>query len=85
VANLLAVAAAAGWDARVLLGFVDPEVSGLLGLGEPEEYPLAVVTVAAPAAAEPTGSPLLEPSATDAAAVALAAQLPAGRRRPARR
>jgi hypothetical protein len=61
VANLLAVAAAAGWDARVLLGFVDPEVAGLLGLGEPEEYPLALVTVAAPAAAEPTGSPLLEP------------------------
>jgi SagB-type dehydrogenase family enzyme len=61
VANLLAVAAAAGWDARVLLGFVDQEVSGLLGLGEPEEYPLAVVTVAAPAAAAATGSPLLEP------------------------
>jgi SagB-type dehydrogenase family enzyme len=61
VANLLAVAAAAGWDARVLLGFVDPEVAGLLGIGEPEEYPLALVTVAAPTAAEATGSPPLEP------------------------
>jgi SagB-type dehydrogenase family enzyme len=61
VANLLAVAAAAGWDARVLLGFVDQEVSGLLGIGAPEEYPLALVTVAAPAAAAPTGGPPLEP------------------------
>jgi SagB-type dehydrogenase family enzyme len=61
VANLLALAAAAGWDARVLVGFVDSEVSGLLGLGQPEEYPLAVVTVAAPTAAEATGSPPLEP------------------------
>jgi SagB-type dehydrogenase family enzyme len=61
VANLLAVAAAAGWDARVLLGFVDQEVSALLGIGQPEEYPLAVVTVAAPAVAQATGSPPLEP------------------------
>jgi SagB-type dehydrogenase family enzyme len=61
VANLLAVAAAAGWDARVLLGFVDPEVAGLLGIGEPEEYPLAVVTVAAPTAVKATASPPLEP------------------------
>jgi SagB-type dehydrogenase family enzyme len=61
VANLLALAAAAGWGARVLLAFVDQEVSGLLGIGEPEEYPLALVTVEAPAVAEPTGSPPLEP------------------------
>jgi SagB-type dehydrogenase family enzyme len=61
VANVLAVAAAAGWDARVLVGFIDREVSGLLGLGQPEEYPLAVVTVAAPTAAKATGSPPLEP------------------------
>jgi Nitroreductase family len=45
----------------VLVGFVDQEVSGLLGLGEPEEYPLGLVTVAAPAAAAATGSPTLEP------------------------
>ena len=52
VANLLAMAAAAGWGARVLLGFVDEEVSRLVGIGEPdepEEYPLALVTVEAPA------------------------------------
>jgi SagB-type dehydrogenase family enzyme len=51
VANLLAVTAAAGWGARVLLGFVDEEVSRLVGIGEPaepEEYPLALVTVEAP-------------------------------------
>ena len=61
VANLLAVAAAAGWGARVLLGFVDEEVSGLVGIGEPEEYPLALVTVEAPAVAEPAGSRPLGP------------------------
>jgi SagB-type dehydrogenase family enzyme len=60
VANLLAVAAAAGWDARVLVGFIDQQVAGLLGLGEPEEYPLAVVTVAAPTAAAASGSPPIE-------------------------
>jgi SagB-type dehydrogenase family enzyme len=61
VANLLAVAAAAGWEARVLLGFVDQEVAGLLGIGQPEEYPLAVVTVAAPTAVKATASSPLEP------------------------
>jgi nitroreductase len=55
------VAAAAGWDARVLAGFVDGEVSALVGIGEPEEYPLALVTVAAPAVAEPAGIPPLAP------------------------
>jgi SagB-type dehydrogenase family enzyme len=61
VANLLAAAAAAGWDARVLLGFVDSEVAGLLGIGRPEEYPLGLVTVAAPAAAAPADPPPLAP------------------------
>jgi nitroreductase len=61
VANLLAVAAAGGWDARVLLGFVDQEVSALLGLGQPEEYPLGLVTVEAPAVAQASGIPPLEP------------------------
>jgi hypothetical protein len=55
------VAAAGGWDARVLLGFVDQEVSGLLGLGQPEEYPLGLVTVEAPAVAQASGIPRLEP------------------------
>ncbi len=62
VANLLAVAAAAGWGAHVLLSFVDEEVAGLVGIGEPEEYPLALVTVEAPAVAEPAGSPPLGPT-----------------------
>jgi SagB-type dehydrogenase family enzyme len=61
VANLLAVAAAAGLKTRVLVGFVDQEVSGLVGLGEPEEYPLALVTVAAPTAAAAAGIPPLAP------------------------
>jgi SagB-type dehydrogenase family enzyme len=61
VANLLAVATVAGWDARVLVGFVDGEVSALLGIGAPEEYPLALVTVAAPAATAATASPPLAP------------------------
>jgi nitroreductase len=61
VANLLAVAAAAGLKTRVLLGFVDQEVSGLLGIGQPEEYPLALITVEAPAVAAATGSPPLGP------------------------
>jgi SagB-type dehydrogenase family enzyme len=61
VANLLALAAAAGWDARVLLGFVDEQVAGLVGIGEPEEYPLALVTIEAPAVAEAADSPPLEP------------------------
>lgn len=61
VANLLAVAAAAGWGARVLLSFVDEEVAGLVGIGEPEEYPLALVTVEAPTVSEPAGSPPLGP------------------------
>jgi nitroreductase len=61
VANLLAVAAAAGLKTRVLLGFVDQEVSGLLGIGQPEEYPLTLITVEAPAVAAATGSPPLGP------------------------
>jgi SagB-type dehydrogenase family enzyme len=61
VANLLGVAAAAGWGARVLLGFVDEEVAGLVGIGEPEEYPLALVTVEAPAVAAAADSPPLAP------------------------
>jgi SagB-type dehydrogenase family enzyme len=70
VANLLALAAAAGWDARVLVGFVDQEVSSLLGLGEPEEYPLGLVTVAAPGASAATGSPPLAAPASSAPASA---------------
>jgi SagB-type dehydrogenase family enzyme len=53
-ANVLALATAAGWRAAVLLGFVDQEVSTLVGTGDPEEYPLALVTIETPATA-PSG------------------------------
>jgi SagB-type dehydrogenase family enzyme len=51
LANLLAVTEAAGITARVLAGFVDDDVSHLLGVGSPEEYPLVIV----PLAGGPTG------------------------------
>jgi nitroreductase len=46
VANVLAVTDAAGIRARVLTGFVDDDVSHLLGVGSPEEYPLVIVPLA---------------------------------------
>ncbi|MGH9286839.1 MAG: SagB/ThcOx family dehydrogenase [Acidimicrobiales bacterium] len=51
LANLRAVTEAAGITARVLSGFVDDDVSHLLGVGSPEEYPLVIV----PLAGEPAG------------------------------
>ena len=48
LANLLAVASAAGLSARVLTAFVDHEVSHLVGVEPPEEVPLAVVALGAP-------------------------------------
>jgi hypothetical protein len=36
---------------------VDQEVAGLVGIGEPEEYPLVLVGVEAPTVAEPAGRP----------------------------
>jgi SagB-type dehydrogenase family enzyme len=56
-ANVLALAAAVGWRAAVLLGFVDQEVSTLVGAGSPEEYPLALVTIETPATAPPGKAP----------------------------
>jgi SagB-type dehydrogenase family enzyme len=54
LANLLAVTEAAGITARVLSGFADDDVSHLLGVGSPEEYPLVIVPLAAgPAGARP--------------------------------
>jgi SagB-type dehydrogenase family enzyme len=53
VANVLAVTEAAGVTARVLTGFVDDDVSHLLGIGSPEEYPLVIV----PLACGPGGRP----------------------------
>jgi SagB-type dehydrogenase family enzyme len=46
LANCLAVTAAAGITARVLTGFVDDDVSHLLAIGSPEEYPLVIVPLA---------------------------------------
>jgi SagB-type dehydrogenase family enzyme len=46
VANMLAIAEAAGVTSRVLTGFVDDDVSHLLGIGSPEEYPLVIVPLA---------------------------------------
>ena len=47
LANVLALSDAAGITARVLVGFVDDDVSHLLGVGSsPEEYPLAIVPLA---------------------------------------
>jgi SagB-type dehydrogenase family enzyme len=46
LANLLAVTEAAGITARVLTGFVDDDVSHLLGVGSPEEHPLVIVPLA---------------------------------------
>jgi SagB-type dehydrogenase family enzyme len=46
LANVLAVTEAAGITSRVLTGFVDDDVSHLLGVGSPEEYPLVIVPLA---------------------------------------
>jgi SagB-type dehydrogenase family enzyme len=59
LANALAVTEAWGLTSRVLTGFVDDDVSHLLGVGSPEEYPLVIVPLAAGPA---TGRP---PAGTD--------------------
>jgi SagB-type dehydrogenase family enzyme len=46
LANVLALTEAVGSTSRVLTGFVDDDVSHLLGVGSPEEYPLVIVPVA---------------------------------------
>ena len=43
LAHTLALAAEAGWDVRLALGFVDDEVGALVGARAPFELPLAVV------------------------------------------
>jgi SagB-type dehydrogenase family enzyme len=45
VANVLAVAAAEGLGARVVLGFADGEIEALLGLDPRREFPLCLVPV----------------------------------------
>jgi SagB-type dehydrogenase family enzyme len=52
-ANMVAVTEVAGITSRVLTGFVDDDVSHLLGIGSPEEYPLVIV----PLAGGPAGRP----------------------------
>ena len=54
LANVLAVTEAAGITSRALTGFVDDDVSHLLGVGSPEEYPLVIVAlVGSPAGGRP--------------------------------
>ncbi|MDP8929156.1 MAG: SagB family peptide dehydrogenase, partial [Actinomycetota bacterium] len=61
LANTIAAAASAGLLARVLVGFVDAEVTHFLGLDNPSqefaEYPLAIVPLSLPALARPPGPP----------------------------
>ncbi|MDP9343434.1 MAG: SagB/ThcOx family dehydrogenase [Actinomycetota bacterium] len=45
LANVLALAASARLPARVVLGFADAEVTALLGLEDPREFPLCLVPV----------------------------------------
>ncbi len=56
LANLLALATGMAEPARILTGFVDGQVSHLLGLDEDEEVPLAVVPVGRP---DPSRGPVL--------------------------
>jgi SagB-type dehydrogenase family enzyme len=53
LANCLAVTEVAGVTSRLLTGFVDDDVSHLLAIGSPEEYPLVIV----PLAGGPGGRP----------------------------
>jgi SagB-type dehydrogenase family enzyme len=62
LANLMAVAAAHGLPARLVLGFVDREVSHILGIDGTAECPLAVVAVGEPA---DQGETTAEPSELD--------------------
>jgi SagB-type dehydrogenase family enzyme len=62
LANLVAVAAAHGVPARLVLGFVDSEVSHILGIDGTAEFPVAVVAVGEPA---DQGETTAEPSELD--------------------
>jgi SagB-type dehydrogenase family enzyme len=56
LANGLAVTDAAGITSRVLTGFVDDDVSHLLAIGSPEEYPLVIVPLAGGPGARPAAA-----------------------------
>ena len=58
LANVFALAGSAGWPAHVVLGFVDAELNGLLGIDGKREFPLCVVTLGSGASnVLPTGAP----------------------------
>jgi SagB-type dehydrogenase family enzyme len=61
VANLLAVAAAHGLPAKVVMGFVDEPINRLLGLDTEREVALALVALGDAAQAQPRPLPALEP------------------------
>jgi SagB-type dehydrogenase family enzyme len=65
LANLLALAAADGLPARVVLGFADGELEALMGLDGVREFPLCLVAVGAgdPAPGSPRPPPTISPRA----------------------
>jgi SagB-type dehydrogenase family enzyme len=63
LANLLALAASAGLERRLITGFVDDEVNRLLGVDGEREAALALLAVGRAEATEPTGG--LEPLSTE--------------------
>lgn len=65
LANLLAAAATRGIAARVVVGFVDGEVSRLLGLDMEREGALALVPLGSAPALLPDASPGIEPIALE--------------------
>jgi SagB-type dehydrogenase family enzyme len=65
LANLLAVAAAHGVPAHLMFGFMDREVSHILGIDGTTECPVAVVAVGEPAGERGTAAEPAEPSDLD--------------------
>jgi SagB-type dehydrogenase family enzyme len=61
LANLLALAESAGLPAEILGGFVDEEAAKLLDLGDPLEYPLALVGLGEGERPTPGNAPVPEP------------------------
>jgi SagB-type dehydrogenase family enzyme len=57
LANVLALAAASGLPARVVLGFDDADVEALLGVDGRREFPLCLVAVGEGAPVAPAGAP----------------------------
>ncbi len=65
LANTLAVAAAHGLEARIVMGFTDADVSELLGLVDGEEFPLALVPVGEADGKVVVSAPVVEPLSLD--------------------